>query len=130
MRLLKYLELSCKDTEINTFRALNIGLVPKEENYKKVVESIQERFDLKNEPLRILETLNKELKKSYRGGLKFDFCLDEGNAIRSLSIKRKNKENIMIKWLEACDKLAKFKERIEEAKSQITHQARLEQKIG
>lgn len=77
MRFLKYLEISSLIKDDAVFRSLNIGLVNKSINsYDEIVESKDKNA------LKLIEILNKELQKSYKGlKYKFDFISINDNTV-------------------------------------------------
>lgn len=115
MNFLKYLDQSGMNEDITKFRAMNIRLVDKEKTEnKKIVRKITQLYDLseENNPIRLVDELNKELKRHYKGKFMFDFVLEEGKNIEEIKIKR-NKKRLKILAMEFNDSLAKIKKKIE-----------------
>lgn len=111
MRLLNYLSYSGLDTKTNIFRALSIKLTEKENvGNREIVSEITEKYDLNKEIIDIVASLNKELKKEYRGKFKFDFCL-EGIDIEKL--RAKNADNIKKKFFEVSSQLGRLQLHLE-----------------
>jgi hypothetical protein len=106
MRLIKYLSYSGLDDKTNIFRALSIKLVdaPMTAN-REIVSEVVDRYKLDEELLTIIDDLNKQLKKTYKGKLKFDFCLEEGSEISK--VKTKRAERLKLKAFEASRFLSK-----------------------
>lgn len=100
MKFLKYLK-TFRDEDEAIFRSLSIGLVEKETGYANVVEKTNHKS------LKLLENINKELKKSYKGEkYKFDFVLDENTcSIDVLKIKQSRKSFLNRMVFEFNDKL-------------------------
>lgn len=77
MRLLKHLSNSGLDNKTNIFRALNIKLTDQVNTAnREIVSEMLEKHKLDRNIIEEINELNKQLKKNYRGKLKFDFCLD------------------------------------------------------
>lgn len=111
MRLLNYLSYSGLDKKTNIFRALSIKLTEGENvGNREIVKEVVEKYDLNKDIIDTVDFLNKELKKDYRGKLKFDFCL-EGYDIQKL--RAKNAENIKKKFLEINGQLGRLQLHLE-----------------
>lgn len=105
MKFLKYLKsMNDVNTDDAIFRSVNINLVDKPTNYKEIIE--------KKDPkaLELINNLNKELKKFYKGNkYSFDFITEEKPANID-NLKLQNSRN---KWLKKLcfnfnDKLAEI----------------------
>lgn len=115
MRLFKYMGLSCEDEDVNIFRSVNVKLVEGSTEYKASVEKVQEKYTLNTDVIEIVEYLNKQLNKVYKGKLKFDFCLDdnEGITIDKIKLNERKRAVLKRKFFEACDKIGKAKTSVE-----------------
>jgi len=113
MNFLKYLDQSGMNEDITKFRAMNIRLVDKEKTEnKKIVRKVTQLYDLSEDPIRLVDELNRELKRHYKGKFMFDFVLEDGKNIGEIKIKR-NKKRLKILAMEFNDSLAKIKKKIE-----------------
>jgi hypothetical protein len=88
MRFLKYLKsIDGVDDDDAIFRSVNINLVDKPTNYKEIVENKDP------EALELINNLNKELKKIYKGSkYRFDFTTEE-KSINIDCLKLQNNRN-------------------------------------
>jgi len=108
MRLQEYLE------DIKKVKDLKIGLVCNNSDYCNLIEEIDQKYELKENVRQEVELLNKELKKSYRGKFKFDFCLIEDININELKLKNdKVKEKIKLRWYNLNHELSRVKTKLE-----------------
>ena len=108
MRLRKFLSLaSIDDNDVSDFRSLNIDLVESNTGNVDLVKRISERFLMDDKALELLESANRELKKMYRGKLKFDFCLEEqGMSPDNVKIESKKVHQLKEKWFKFNDELS------------------------
>lgn len=113
MRLIDYLSLSNLDERTNKFRAMNVGLVKEPTKYKPIVSEVLQKYDIINEIDKELDILNKNLQSSYRGKLKFDYCIEEEVNINKSKIKSRLLKKLKLQLLETNDKLSKVKKEIE-----------------
>lgn len=96
--------------KFESFRKLNIGISEKDSNkHIKLFREIQKNFDIKENIIQDINSLNKELGKVYHG--KFIFTLTENNInLDKIKINRKKvHEKIVMKCLRTNDKLSKMK---------------------
>ncbi len=104
------LKLAGLDNKTNIFRALNIKLTDKINTAnREIVSEMLERHKLDKSIIDEVNSLNNELKKNYRGKLKFDFCL-EGYEIDKL---RTRNEKIRRKYLETSGDLSRLQSHLE-----------------
>ena len=100
--------------DINKFRKMKVGLVRTPAS-DEVVRNVKEEFDLGVDLIELINELNSNLKKSYTGKFKFDFCLIEDINIKRLKIK--NREEIINRLKEkvfkVSDSLAKTQTKVE-----------------
>ena len=106
---MKFLQYSSNNTEINQFRAMKIGLVERNTNGKNIVKTISKKYNMGDDVLFLLEKLNKDLKKMYRGKYKFDLCMEDYKPINSMRIDDQKKAKLHKKCLEFNDELCKIK---------------------
>jgi len=112
MKLLKYLSQT-SDEETTKFRVLDCKLVNEETGNKELVEKVVDKYELGNDILELYDLLNKDLRKHYKGKLKFDFTLGEGKPVDVLKIKSGRKDFIKKKVFEFEDVLAKTQRKLE-----------------
>ena len=113
MRLYKYLSVSCSE-DASVFRSLGLHLVEESTGKTEVIAKLQEEGVLDEEVLMLLDRANRELKKMYRGKLKFDLCLeDEGLTPDDLKIEEKKAKAIKEKWFKFNDELSKIQIKFE-----------------
>lgn len=109
MRLYKFLTLSSNDQDANAFRSMNIDLVEEDTGNSEVVKRLTEKYMLDDTALQLLERANKELKRMYRGKLKFDFCLEEQGLVPDdIKIERKKVRQLKEKWFEFNNELSEI----------------------
>ena len=107
MRLRKFLSISTKDDDINDFRSLNLDLVEQNTGNIDLVKRITERFEMDDRAFQLLENANRELKRMYRGKLKFDFCLEEqGMTPDDVKIEQRKVHQLKEKWFKFNDALS------------------------
>jgi len=119
MRLIKYLSLSCPDSKTNIFRSLSIKLTERENPAaREIVEEVTEKYNIPNDVLTVIDELNKELKKNYRGKYRFDLCVEEGLTIDKVRIR--DSEHIRRKFFEANSYLSKVQLNLEKKLTEET----------
>jgi len=111
MRLYEYMKLSSDNEDIAKFRTMSFRLVKSETSNRQLLESIDEGY--KKQVLTLLQGLNTELKKVYTGMYRFDLCVDEGNGLDVLKIKRKYSKVLNMLCFEYNDLLSKIKKDVE-----------------
>lgn len=113
MRLIDYLSLSNLDERTNKFRAINVGLVKESTSYNTIVSDVLQKYDIVNEIDKELDILNKNLQSSYRGKMKFDYCLEEAIDMNKSRIKSRLLKKLKLQLLETNDSLSKVKKEVE-----------------
>ena len=113
MRLIDYLAYSGLDEETNKFRAMDIKLVKSDTGCKTTVDKIVEKYQVEENPIQIVNDLNKELRTHYSGLYKFDICLMEGYTVDKLRVRDALRNKFQLLMFKANDKLAKTKKEIE-----------------
>ena len=113
---MKFYDYIKKENEIETFRNLNVKVLNRTNNqYNELVEKIENSFKLKEELIKTLETLNKNISvKSCK--LQFGFCCEneESIDIEELKIKKTRiKKLLKEKLFDINDKLAKSQIEVE-----------------
>ena len=107
MRLRKFLSISSKDDDISDFRSLNLDLVEKDTGNTDLVKRISEKYELDDIAIQLLDNANKELKRMYRGKLKFDFCLEnQGISPDNVKIDNRKVRQLKEKWFKFNDELS------------------------
>jgi len=110
MRLHKYLS---GDDDSRVFRSLKIELVEESTGNTDIVKRISEQW-LDNSAMLLLDKANSELKKMYRGRLKFDFCLDEqGMSPDEINIEGTKVKRLKEKWFKLNDELSNIQNNFE-----------------
>ena len=108
MRLCKYLSVST-DNETSAFRSLNLDLVEEDTGNVDLVKQMLEEHGLDDTALQLLERANKELKKMYRGKLKFDFCLEnQGVTPEDVKIEKRKVRQLKEKWFKFNNELSEI----------------------
>jgi hypothetical protein len=93
--------------EVSAFRSLNLDLVEEETGNSELVKTIAEDYELDDAALQLLEKANAELKKMYRGKLRFDFCMEnQGLTPDEVKIERKKVRQLKEKWFKFNDELS------------------------
>jgi hypothetical protein len=101
------LALSSTDEGVSTFRALKLDLVEEETGNTALVKRMSEDFALDDTAIQLLERANAELKKMYRGKLKFDFCTEnQGFTPDEVRIEIKKVRQLKEKWFKFNDELS------------------------
>ncbi len=109
MRLYKFLSLSSVDDDASAFRSLNLDLVEDDTGNSDLVKRVSEKYLLDDTALILLERANKELKRMYRGKLKFDFCLEEqGMKPDEVKIEKRKVRQLKEKWFKFNDELSEI----------------------
>ena len=115
MRLYKYLSIST-DEEDSAFRSLNLDLVEKETGNKELVQQVLDKHGLDDTALKLLEKANIELKKMYRGKLKFDFCMEgQGMTPEEVKIEKRKARQLKEKWFKFNNELSEIQIDFEES---------------
>ena len=108
MRLYKYLTIATDD-DTSAFRSLNIDLVESETGNVDLVKKISELHGLDDTALLLLDRANTELKKMYRGKLKFDFCLEEqGFNPEEVKMEKRKVRQLKEKWFKFNNELSEI----------------------
>lgn len=114
MRLYKYLVLSSENTEVSLFRSMGLHLVEDNTGNDRIIQSLREQNLLDDSAMSLLERANKELKRMYRGKLKFDFCSEEdGINPDELKLDEKKVKAIKEKWFKFNDELSSIQTKFE-----------------
>jgi hypothetical protein len=94
---------------------LNIDLVEDDTGNSKIVQKMSEMYSLDDAAQQLLDRANVELKKMYRGKLKFDFCMEnEGLTPDSVKIERHKVRQLKEKWFKLNDELSDIQIMFEE----------------
>ena len=114
MRLYKFLAVAGTDDDSSMFRSLNIDLVESDTGNADIVKRVSEKHLLDDAALELLERANRELKKMYRGKLKFDFCLDEQGLVPDdVKIDSRKVKQLKEKWFKFNNELSEIQTRFE-----------------
>lgn len=98
---------------IEDFRSFDIKLVDIETSNKKIFKQVQEKYDIGTDIIELMDDLNGQLKKVYKGSLKFDFCLSGGKVIDEIKIHRKRLDGLKIRYFNLNSELGKAKTLVE-----------------
>ncbi len=109
------MKLCNDDDDIATFRSLNIKLVKEQTDYTKIINKLTIKYDYIKEAINIINNLNTDLFKLYKGLYKYDFCIDEGINTEKLKIKDKYKKNLSLKCNLSNHNLTLLKKRFEQS---------------
>ena len=109
MRLYEFMKMSSGDGDIAKFRSLTFKLVKESTNYSLELLDEHRRLDVVN----LLEELNSELKKKYKGDYKFDLCIDEGSTVDVLKLRKKQAKQLSLLNHRMNDKLSKIQKNFE-----------------
>jgi len=116
MRLYRYLKVSTDDDDVSSFRSLNIDLVENKTNNYDLVLRIQEKYQLDDAMMELLERANKELKSIYRGKYVFDFCLEEqGHSPEVIRMDAQKIRQLKEKWFKFNDELSNIQNEFEKS---------------
>ncbi len=97
------------DEDVSAFRSMNIDLVEEDTGNTDLVKRITEMYLLDDTAMNLLEKANKELKKMYRGKLKFDFCTEEqGFTPEEIRIEPKKVRQLKEKWFKFNNELSEI----------------------
>lgn len=108
MRLYKFMTEST-DEDVSAFRSMNIDLVEEDTGNTDLVKRITEMYLLDDTAMDLLDKANKELKKMYRGKLKFDFCTEEqGFTPEEIRIEPKKVRQLKEKWFKFNNELSEL----------------------
>lgn len=102
------------DSDIEDFRKLNISIVKKSKD--DLVKKIEEKYNIKNETIQIIDDINLLLHKK----VKIGFTLESDDIEKKIKKISKKKANaIKIKLLESNSLLAEMKSKLEKKLSKI-----------
>ena len=108
MRLCKYLSVSTDD-DTSAFRSLSVDLVEQDTGNSELVKQMLEKHGLDDVAIQLLERANNELKKMYRGKLKFDFCLENQGLIpEDVKIEKRKVRQLKEKWFKFNNELSEI----------------------
>lgn len=115
MRLRKYLSVSTDDAT-SAFRSLSVDLVEQDTGNTELVKQMLEKHGLDSVALQLLERANNELKKMYRGKLRFDFCLEnQGMTPEEVKIEKRKVRQLKEKWFKFNNELSEIQIDFEES---------------
>jgi hypothetical protein len=108
MRLYRYMTES-SDDDASAFRSMNIDLVEEDTGNIDLVKKITEIYLLDEMAIELLEKANRELKKMYRGKMKFDYCMEEqGFTPEQIRIEPKKVRQLKEKWFKFNNELSEL----------------------
>ena len=114
MRLLKYFSYSNLDEQTNIFRCLHIKLLKESDpSLLTSISHIKKLYNIDDDIISLVETLNDRLKNYYKGNYRFGFTMDEGIPLNKIKLSQKIELKIRMQLFENNDKLAKLKRKIE-----------------
>jgi hypothetical protein len=97
MRYKQYLNRSCKEKDLNTFRDLKIGLVDNSTQYKDLVNKIQKNYKIEEDISKLIEILNKDLSYRFRSKYKLDFYLYDSIDVNDIKLNKNKKLKKVLK---------------------------------
>ena len=109
MRLLKYMEYSVKNKDINRIRSCKIHLSKSNENIERI-KNIMEEHAIDISIIEKIEKENRKLNMFHKGKIFMDFIIDE----KPNKITHKIKNKLKLKVLEFNDDLCKIQRNLEE----------------
>ena len=112
MRLINYLSYSGLDDKTNTFRSIKIKLIDKPKDYTEIFEHITKKYEIVLKP-NLMDDLNKEMRRVYKGKFAFAYCLDEGVSLNDIKINKKHLNRMKLLQFEASNDLSRLKTIIE-----------------
>lgn len=98
------------DKDLEEFRKLNIGIVEKSED--ELVRKIEEKYKLKNDTSKIIDSLNKLLGKK-KLGFTFESLNTKDLEKQIKNINNKRMEFLKLKILESNSSFAELKRQLE-----------------
>jgi len=113
MRFSEYINLSCDDKEINKLRLFDVKLVKKPSKNRKIVEKIEKKYNTGIDVINLIDELNGNLRKVYKGNMLFDFCIKEGKVLDDIKLHRKKVKKLKLKYYDLKDDLSKVKTFVE-----------------
>jgi hypothetical protein len=108
-----YIKLSSEKEEEVVFRSLKVGIVKNDTQYKDIVEKLSSKHQYVKESLDVLNTVNKKLRKYYKGKYKYGFCINEDKPVDDIKVRKNHKDVIYSEYLRANDKFDKIKQQFE-----------------
>jgi hypothetical protein len=115
MRFYKYMTIS-SDDEASTVRSLTVDLVEEDTGNSELVKKVLEEHGLDSVAMELLEKANVELKKMYRGKLKFDFCSEgQGMTPEEVKIEKRKVRQLKEKWFKFNNELSEIQIDFEES---------------
>jgi hypothetical protein len=97
------------DDDASAFRSMNLDLVEEDTGNTDLVQKMTETYLLDEAAMELVGRANKELKKMYRGKLKFDFCMEEqGLTPEEIRIEPKKVRQLKEKWFKFNNELSEL----------------------
>jgi hypothetical protein len=108
-----YIKLSSEKEEEVVFRSLKVGIVKDDNQYKDIVTELASKHQYIKESLDVLDTVNKKLRKYYKGKYRYGFCINEDRPVDDINVRKNHKDVIYSEYLRANDKFDKIKRQFE-----------------
>jgi hypothetical protein len=108
-----YIKLSSEKEEEVVFRSLKVGIVKDDNQYKDIVNELASKHQYIKESLDVLDTVNKKLRKYYKGKYRYGFCINEDRPVDDINVRKNHKDVIYSEYLRANDKFDKIKRQFE-----------------
>jgi hypothetical protein len=108
-----YIKLSSEKEEEVVFRSLKVGIVKDDNQYKDIVNELASKHQYIRESLDVLDTVNKKLRKYYKGKYKYGFCINEDRPVDDINVRKNHKDVIYSEYLRANDKFDQIKRQFE-----------------
>ena len=113
MRFANYLSYSGLDEKTNIFRSIKINLVDEPKDYSDILEHIKTVYGIDVLGEDLIDNINRELRKVYKGKFMFAYCLDEGVSLDQIKMSKRHLKRLKLLQLETGDKLSSFKRELE-----------------
>jgi hypothetical protein len=108
-----YIRLSSDKEEEIVFRSLKVGIIKDDIEYRDIIERLSNKHQYIKESIGILNSVNKKLKKYYKGKYKYGFCINEDKPVNDIKIRKNHKEVLYTEYLKVNDKFDKIKRQFE-----------------
>jgi hypothetical protein len=98
------------DSDIEDFRKLNVGIV--DDSREELVRKIEEKFNIKNETVDLIDDINKLLGKK-KFGFTFD-SMESSQVDEAIKTSKKRIDAIKLKFFESNSFLSEMKRELEQ----------------
>lgn len=112
MRLYDYMNLSSDTEEISTFKSLKIDII-KKDDYIDVIDKLSEKYNYIKKSIDMVNNINNDLKKYYKGSYRYGFCLESIKNIDDVVLKKKQIEKMYKKYNNINNEFENIKRKFE-----------------